>query len=149
MEKSPAQFIFEKSKTNARNHDHEHSISKSDIERLLTGQSERCYYSGLKFNYSAIKNNPLYPSLDRVDSRLGYVPGNIVLVAWFINRAKSDCSVTEFIELLDRLKAVTPSELAEARLAGLLVVRRPVASQEVEADRLDQPLVVEDPEEAA
>ena len=35
------------------------------------------------------------PSLDRIDNRLGYVKGNILVVSWRANFLKSDASLTE------------------------------------------------------
>lgn len=143
-ETQPVDFIFEKSKSNARNHKHEHTITKTTVALLLLRQSERCYYSGLKFSYSATKNNPLYPSLDRIDSSKGYIEGNVVLVAWFMNRAKSDCTRDEFVGLIDQLRAVTPEALEEARREEHPLGPRPVASRAATAVRQDQP---EEPEE--
>lgn len=136
-EKQPVDFIFEKSKSNARNHDHAHTITKGTVALLLLKQSERCYYSGLEFSYDATKNNPLYPSLDRIDSGKGYIDGNVVLVAWFMNRAKSDCSQAEFIDLIDKLRSVTPEALVEARREEHPLGPRLVASPGASVDRPD------------
>ena len=35
------------------------------------------------------------PSLDMIDIRLGYIPGNVQVISGRANRIKSDCSVTE------------------------------------------------------
>lgn len=35
------------------------------------------------------------PSLDRIDNRMGYVPGNVWVISWKANRMKSDASMEE------------------------------------------------------
>jgi hypothetical protein len=45
-------------------------------------------------------------SLDRVDSSLGYVPGNIRVISWRANRLKSDNT----IETLEKLLAYMRNE---------------------------------------
>ena len=60
----------------------------------------RCKLSGQKFVYKQGKgkgNKNLYaPSIDRIDSRKGYVPGNIMFVCWQVNCAKQDMSLYQF-----------------------------------------------------
>jgi hypothetical protein len=147
-EKNPVDHIMQKSKNNARSHKHAHTITKQMIADMLSGQGERCFYSGLKFDYSSRKNNPLYPSVDRVDSTRGYVEGNVVLTTWFMNRAKSNCTHEEFDILLANLRAVSAAYLEEVRRAGPFPGRPPVASPEGAAGHLD-PSSSKDLEEAA
>jgi hypothetical protein len=41
------------------------------------------------------------PSIDRIDSNLGYVPGNIQVVSWEANRIKSDTTIERAEQLLE------------------------------------------------
>ena len=54
-------------------------------------------------------NPDLAPSLDRIDSSKHYEPGNLQVVARFINRWKSDDEQENFLRLLKLVKAM-PSE---------------------------------------
>jgi hypothetical protein len=47
----------------------------------------------------------LGPSPDRINSELGYVPGNVQWVCWWVNRAKGQMSNETFLSLLDRYVA--------------------------------------------
>lgn len=38
-------------------------------------------------------------SVDRIDSRLGYVQGNVQLICWQVNIAKHDLSSEDFLKL--------------------------------------------------
>lgn len=39
------------------------------------------------------------PSIDRIDSSKGYIPGNVIVVSWRANRLKQDASVLEIKQL--------------------------------------------------
>ncbi len=64
---------------------------------LLVTQGHRCALSGLPiwFNRSAERHHTA--SLDRIDSSLGYVPGNIQWVHKDVNQLKSNYSDEEFV----------------------------------------------------
>jgi hypothetical protein len=44
------------------------------------------------------------PTLDRKDSSLGYVPGNIRVVSWRANKLKSDGTLREFERIVEYLR---------------------------------------------
>jgi len=54
-------------------------------------------------------NDPLAPSVDRIDSAEGYVEGNVCLCCNWVNKAKGSLSAKEF---LDILKQATQSMLS-------------------------------------
>jgi len=43
-------------------------------------------------------------SLDRIDSDLGYIRGNLQLTCWFANRWKGASDNGEFIALIDKVR---------------------------------------------
>ncbi len=61
---------------------------EEEIAALLNQQKHRCALSGYEFR-PAVTNPHLRPSLDRKDSTLGYVPGNLQIVTRAANFFKS------------------------------------------------------------
>lgn len=72
------------------------------LEAIWT--SEHCVLSGLKLDVSG-GDLELAPSLDRIDSSKHYEPGNLQVVARFINRWKRDDEQGNFVRLLKLVKA--------------------------------------------
>ena len=65
-----------------------------------------CKLSGVKFVYKGGKDgkrNLYAPSIDRIDSRKGYVPGNVMFVCWEVNDAKGDRSLYQFKKMCARV----------------------------------------------
>ncbi len=73
------------------------TITLEELMQQLEKQEYRCYYSGIPLDLSAQKE--MCPSLDRLDSSKSYVPGNVVICLWCINRAKSNMTEEEFLVL--------------------------------------------------
>ena len=70
------------------------------VNLLATG---RCHRTGIEWQEErgdfGAATNPWAPSLDRRDSSEGYVFGNVDVVVWAFNRAKSDWSEEVFDHL--------------------------------------------------
>lgn len=60
---------------------------------------------GMKNAFGTGASNPLSCSIDRIDSELGYVPGNIQLVTARTNLAKGNMSNNEFIRFAKKIAA--------------------------------------------
>ena len=73
----------------------EYSITEDYIELLK--QEYKDYYTGL------IPENYEDYSIDRIDSNLGYVEGNIVITTTRVNVAKNDMTTEEFKKLISDL----------------------------------------------
>lgn len=69
---------------------------------LWSKQEGRCFYTGLPMLTDA-KGSPYSVSVDRRDSSVGYVEGNVVLCLMAINFMKNDWSEGELRILLDDL----------------------------------------------
>ncbi len=79
-----------------------HTITKTDIYNLWHQQDGRCAITRLPMEITTDKTragNPFIASIDRIDSNIGYVLGNIQLVLWQVNRAKSDGTLEELITM--------------------------------------------------
>jgi hypothetical protein len=65
----------------------------------------RCYYTNLK--YSLFERGPLYMSVDRINSSLGYTVDNTVLCCWFVNCAKNEWPLDQMKELWSHLPVIS------------------------------------------
>lgn len=71
-------------------------------QQLKTG---KCAATGIRFDYgkSSGKFSPWQPTVDRIDSSVGYIPANCHVVCWAYNRAKGDGSHGDLIKLAKAL----------------------------------------------
>lgn len=70
-------------------------ISIEHAWNLFLAQGRRCVFTGERLTF----DKPATASLDRIDSRRGYVFGNLQWVHREVNRAKSNRTDQEFIDL--------------------------------------------------
>ncbi len=70
-----------KNSANIRNK--EFNLTFADVKRLV--KRKTCYYTGLKFDQSL---NDYQLTIDRIDSNIGYVRGNVVACLNAVNAAK-------------------------------------------------------------
>ena len=70
-----------------------------------------CPVLGIKINYEGNNGQRGFvndsPSIDRVNSSLGYIKGNVKVICWRANRIKSDATIEEMQALLDFMKRET------------------------------------------
>ena len=83
--------------------------SKSGLEFSITVDDfsipERCPVFGMVLNYGVGRQAPNSPSLDRVDSKLGYVPGNVRVISHRANTLKGDATAGELEALASYVKS--------------------------------------------
>jgi len=53
------------------------------------------------------------PSIDRIDSDNGYVPGNVAVISWRANTLKNNGTADEFQAIADWLKSLEPTEAVD------------------------------------
>lgn len=94
----------------ARSRGLEFSVSIEHLWQLLEDQSHRCRLSGLPIHLGAITSDRHTASVDRIDSRKGYVLGNVQWVHKDINFMKLRLSQEVFIEMCNRVAAVSRNE---------------------------------------
>lgn len=68
-----------------------------DIMNCWEMQDQICAYSGREMTLEAGKLNTV--SIERIDSSIGYIPENTILVCQAINRMKSDFEYDDFYNL--------------------------------------------------
>lgn len=83
--------LFKNTKASARSRNYEHTLTLDDIEL-----PELCSIFKTPLDYTAgLKRNPDKPSIDRIDSNLGYVKGNIQTVCCRANMLKNNATEEE------------------------------------------------------
>lgn len=81
------------------------------IATLIREQEGLCAVTGLPFLLPPDRSDTdMVASVDRIDSDLGYVRGNLHVVCWFINRWKSDDGMENFRRLLAVVRNETSTE---------------------------------------
>ena len=83
--------IYSRTKSGAKLRNIEHTITKEDFQAILRRSKGKCEVSGLPFSNETVSGRaPYAPSIDRIDSSRGYVPGNCRLVCFAVNIALSN-----------------------------------------------------------
>ena len=72
----------------------EFNLTYEHLRDLFYEQESKCFYTGVPFNFESKTNSP---SLDRIDSDLGYTIGNVVWCRSRINFMKYNDSYTDFL----------------------------------------------------
>lgn len=70
-------------------------LTRDDVKKMAAESNGRCAVTGIPFEYvlpqdAPFRRNPFGPSIDRIDSRNGYVLGNVRLVCAMVNVAMMD-----------------------------------------------------------
>ena len=94
--RSIVQRLLEASRARARKKNLTHTLGRDDV-RI----PETCPVLGIRLCRSS-KKGPCAssPSLDRIDNTKGYIPGNVVVVSYKVNRIKNDATVSELRAVL-------------------------------------------------
>lgn len=64
-------------------------LTLQELSQVLLQSGGRCAVTGLRFTLSAKVRDPFAASLDRIDSSLGYIYGNVRIVLLAVNLAMS------------------------------------------------------------
>ena len=120
-------------------------ISRDGVQWLIERSKGRCELTGLPFvlgKWKKATRNPMAPSIDRINSRRGYLPDNCRVVLLCVNLAMSEWG-TEVFDLIARSyvnRDAIVSEMASAhkkrisdervmaRIRQNLLLRRPTPS---------------------
>ena len=104
--KNPKYILFHNARTHARRKGLEFSIKGEDI--VLP---ENCPCCGVRFLISAApgRSKGNLPSLDRLNSNKGYVPGNVNVICYTCNNRKNDSSVTDIFRIANWMLSKQPN----------------------------------------
>jgi hypothetical protein len=96
-EYSPFRQHLISARKRARHSGKECTLTLEYLKSIWDNQGDRCVYTGWLLDNPECTNynNPLHPrrpSLDRIDSALGYIPGNVQFISTIANYAKRDFS---------------------------------------------------------
>lgn len=94
-------YHWTKINNNAKNRDLEFNITPEYIWNLWLEQNGKCKLTGVELNLKSIYE--VTASLDRIDSKYGYIIGNVQWVHKIINWTKNALSNDEFINLCYRV----------------------------------------------
>lgn len=96
---SLVKLLLKNARRRAKQKNMEFSITPDDVK-----MPEFCPILGIRlesaFGGKALDNSP---SLDRIDSNLGYVPGNVWIISFRANTIKNNATVEELQKLVDVL----------------------------------------------
>lgn len=91
--RDPKTRLMYSTKQTAKHKNLEHTISRDDFEL-----PEYCPYTGIKIGYVVGRGKKMdNPSIDRLDSTKGYIPGNVELISNLANSMKN-CATKEQLQ---------------------------------------------------
>lgn len=81
----------------------EFAVTLDDIKEIIERQGECCAVTGLRFDLAArpARIAPYQPSIDRIDSRKGYVRGNVRIVCFAVNVAIGEWGDAVFLKIAE------------------------------------------------
>ena len=115
--KNPWKALIQKAKTAARpGQEKKNGIKRTEpldvtideiyLIQQYKIQEGKCYWTGFPLNPYGVyeKDNPLSPSLERLNESLGYIPGNVVLALRLFNLGRQRCPESKFKRQVNQLK---------------------------------------------
>lgn len=100
---NPVSCILAAAKRRAKVNGLEFSITHKDV--IIP---THCPINGLPLVIGSTKQSDNSPSLDRIDNTKGYIPGNVKVISWRMNRRKSDMTMSEILALAEYIRRETP-----------------------------------------
>jgi len=102
-----AQMLLRKTQQGSFQRGHDHDLDVEYIQFLLSKQKYLCALSGIELDHNCgDAGNLRLASVDRIDSKKGYIKGNVQIVINALNKAKGTATNREFRKLLAEIKKV-------------------------------------------
>jgi hypothetical protein len=105
--------LYARWKAGAKSRNYPFKISIEYLQNILQKQNFKCAYTNIDMlcpkTYNEkreMTSSPYLISLDRIDSELGYIDGNVHFVCVWVNKAKGSYSNEIFKEILTKFKQV-------------------------------------------
>lgn len=84
-------YVLSRTRSRAKQREMTHKLTKEDLAYFVERCGGRCEVSGIPFSRETIGDRePYAPSIDRIDSSLGYIRDNCRLVCYAVNLALSN-----------------------------------------------------------
>jgi len=82
------------------------TITKEDLRKQFLKQGGCCYWFGVPINIDDVytSNNPLAPSVDRLDNDRDYHKNNIVICTILANMGRGKCDPKTFKKIMTKIK---------------------------------------------
>lgn len=90
----PVAYLLRRAKARAARKGLKFALTPDDVSPL----PKRCPVFGLKLHN---EGGPGSYSLDRIDNKKGYVPGNVVVISYLANRLKNDGTAAQHRRIAD------------------------------------------------
>jgi hypothetical protein len=97
-EREPIKQMIAAARSRARRLGYTFSITTADLPSDLPAV---CPVLGIPLERSESSYSDNSPTLDRVDSTKGYVPGNVIIMSWRANRIKSNATLGDIKKIYE------------------------------------------------
>ena len=84
----------------------EHNLTTAYIQDLLEKQNYCCAFTGIKLDHKTGENSLRMASIDRINSKKGYVKNNIQIVLNCMNKAKGESTDKQLHDLIKEIKSL-------------------------------------------
>lgn len=115
--KDPIGTLLRVAKSRAKKKGVEFSITKADL-----AMPEKCPCCdgliAMRSGPSKPGPTPQSPSIDRMDSNFGYVPGNVAIICWRCNELKRNASLDELKKIVAWIEKTEQKRKAQLTLVG-------------------------------
>lgn len=92
-------YILRAARLRARKFEVPYALDVEFMTCLLQLQGARCALTGVSLTFTKGRGHqPTNASVDRIRPELGYVPGNVQLVAYHVNAMKSNLTLPQLVE---------------------------------------------------
>ena len=100
-------FVFSKNSVKSKGRKYGFDLKLGDLVNQFNKQNGLCYYSNLPLEIiegdSKEHGNPYILSIDRIDSKKGYIKSNVVLCCNAVNAMKNCLTLDKFYEFINAL----------------------------------------------
>ncbi len=81
----------------------DYNLTSDYLDKLLEEQDFRCNLSGVELTFGLTTNKKITASLDRIDSKLGYIEGNVQWLHKDVNYMKQEYSQEYYIDICKKV----------------------------------------------